>query len=271
MHQYAELIALCRQAGEAILEVYHRGDTEVWTKDDDSPLTEADLAANTLLLEGLARISGLPVVSEEMPVAGREERSSWVSAWLLDPLDGTKEFIGRTGEFTINLALIENHQPVFGIIYVPLSGEAFYGGPQMGAFVQDAQGQVRPLQASNMLNRLKENLPVRLLASRRHAEPTVDKLCQRLHAGLADVQRTDAGSALKFTLMCSKQGDIYPRYSNVSEWDIAAGHALLRAVGGEVYDHQFETMTYLNKPSVLVPGFFAVADQKFDWRALLPG
>lgn len=271
MQNLTEILQLCRRAGDAIVNVYRRGDAEVWTKDDDSPLTEADLAANRILVEGLTRLTGLPVVSEEMPLAPREQRSAWPQAWLLDPLDGTKEFIGRTGEFTINLALIEDHQPVFGIIYVPLTGLVYYGGPHHPAEVQNPGGETRPLQASIMLNRLKENLPLRLLASRRHAEPAVDKLCQRLTATLAEVQRQDAGSALKFTLMCEKQGDVYPRYSNVSEWDIAAGHALLRSVGGEVYTHQFEPMTYLNKPSVLVPGFFAVADNRFDWRALLPG
>ena len=265
---YAEVIELARITSEAIMAIYDRSQYTIVEKHDTSPLTEADIAANEILQIGLKSIIDIPIISEEANTPDQEVRTQWPRFWLIDPLDGTKEFIDRNGEFTINIALIEQGEPTFGLIYVPVTGECFYGGDGK-AFLKIGDEPAIGIKPCNPNSQIRENGVVRVLASRRHALEKMDELCVRLEDKLSSVQRINVGSALKLAFLASGQGDVYPRYGNVSEWDIAAGHAILRAVGGDILSRQYEPIVYGKGQSMIVPGFFAMGYIDFDWRPLL--
>ncbi len=265
---YADLIELARTAGKAILDIYQRSEYTVVKKSDTSPLTEADLAANEILVHGIQAISTAPIISEESPVPDQETRKEWNRFWLIDPLDGTKEFINRTDEFSINIALIEDGKPIFGLIYAPVTDECFYGG-EGRAYVKTGDNPPQPLKPTVILKRLSQDSSLRVLGSKRHGAEQVALLCERLEERLAPVQHVSVGSALKLAYLAAGRGELYPRFGSVSEWDIAAGHALLNAVGGELVSTQFEPIRYGLKPNLIVAGFFSFADSDFDWRPLL--
>jgi 3'(2'), 5'-bisphosphate nucleotidase len=265
---YAALIALARTAGAAILDVYNRSEYTVVEKADESPLTEADLAAHHIISNGLPAILDVPVISEEADTPSQEQRAQWNQFWLVDPLDGTKEFIERHDEFTVNIALIENGQPVFGLIYAPVTDECFYGGAGK-AFRKVGDEPATPIKASNPNMQIGESDCIRVLGSKRHGTDALNRLCDKLEQRVASVELISVGSALKLAYLASGRGEVYPRFGNVSEWDIAAGHAILRCVGGDILSLQYETIKYGHKPSMIVPGFFAVGQVDFDWRTLL--
>ena len=265
---YAAVIELARKAGAAILEIYNRSEYTVVEKSDESPLTEADLAAHHIINDGLPDILNVPVISEEADIPAQAERANWSHFWLVDPLDGTKEFIDRHGEFTVNIALIENGLPVFGLIYAPVTDECFYGGNGK-AYCKIGDEPAARLHASNPNEQIGELNQIRVFASKRHGTEALSRLCDKLEHKVASVKRIAVGSALKLAYLASGQGEVYPRFGNVSEWDIAAGHAILRCVGGDVLSLQYESIRYGHKPSMIVPGFFAVGQIDFDWRTLL--
>lgn len=265
---YAAVIELAKTAGAAILEIYNRSEYTVVEKSDDSPLTEADLAAHDIICKGLPEILNVPVISEESSPPDQSERASWNQFWLVDPLDGTKEFIDRHGEFTVNIALIEEGQPVFGLIYAPVTDECYYGGSGK-AFCKIGDEPAIAIKASNPNVQIGEFNRIRVLGSKRHGTDELNRLCDKLEERVASVERIAVGSALKLAFLASGQGEIYPRFGNVSEWDIAAGHAILRCVGGDILSLQYESLRYGNKPSMIVPGFFALGQIEFDWRTLL--
>jgi len=267
---YADVIALARKAGAAVLEIYHRSDYTVVEKSDTSPLTEADLAANEILVHGLQHLTSpsIPIISEELELPNLEERKTWDRFWLIDPIDGTREFIERSGDFTINLALIEQGQPVFGLIYAPVTDECFYGGDGK-AFVKIGNEPAVKLKPTSVLKRLREQQNLRILSSKRHGTEEVSRLSENLGERLGNVQKVAVGSSLKLAYVAAGQGELYPRFGNVSEWDIAAGHAILKAVGGDILNRQFEPIHYRPKPQLIVPGFYAVGDTSFDWRPFL--
>jgi 3'(2'), 5'-bisphosphate nucleotidase len=265
---YADVIALAKQAGDVILEIYNRSDYTVVEKTDSSPLTDADIAAHNILEAGLKTIFDLPVISEESQTPSKEERDSWDQFWLIDPLDGTKEFIARNGEFTVNIALISHHEPVFGLIYAPVSNEVFYGGNGKAYCIKGNQAPVL-LKASNPGAQVREHNHIRVFGSRRHATEQLDRLREHLVERLAPVELISVGSALKLAYLAAGQAELYPRFGNVSEWDIAAGHAILRCVGGDILTRQYEPMQYGDKPSMIVPGFLAIGCLDYDWRPLL--
>lgn len=268
--KYAEVIALARQVSEAVLEIYNRSDYTVVEKADESPLTEADLAANEILTHGLRQLTStpLPIISEESQLPDLEERAQWPRFWLIDPIDGTREFIDRSGDFTINIALIEEGEPVFGLIYVPVSGECYYGG-EGKAFLKMGDEPAVKLKPSSVLKRIRDKQTLRIMSSKRHGTEDVSRLCENLQEKLADVQKVAVGSSLKLAYVAAGKGELYPRFGNVSEWDIAAGHAILKAVGGDVLSMQYESVHYRPKPQLIVPGFYAVGDTSFDWRPFL--
>ncbi|GAA6134632.1 3'(2'),5'-bisphosphate nucleotidase CysQ [Oceaniserpentilla sp. 4NH20-0058] len=265
---YAAVIELAKQAGTAILQIYNRSAYTVVEKSDDSPLTEADLAAHHIINNGLSKIINVPVISEEADIPNQEQRAQWQQFWLVDPLDGTKEFIDRNGEFTVNIALIQEGEPVFGLIYAPVTDECYYGGDGK-AFCKVGDEPAIPLKASNPNIQIGEHDRIRILCSKRHALQSLDRLCEKLEHRVARVERISVGSALKLGYLASGQGEVYPRFGNVSEWDIAAGHAILRCVGGDILSLQYEHIRYGSKPSMIVPGFYAVGQVDFDWRTLL--
>ena len=281
------LLALCQQAGREITRIYRdyqRDNTrlDIDHKLDDSPITQADRVSHHILVSGLAVLPGrYPVLSEESVMPSWTERKTWQTYWLVDPLDGTKEFIEGTGEFTINIALVHQHRPVLGMIYLPLEDCAYIGASGSGVGAPGSTIGTAPGQfAWRIQGGDKQILQPRRAAgqsalivqtSRRHRGAALDECLHHLQNQFAEVSRQTIGSALKFCQLAEGKADIYPRYSPCSEWDTAAGQALLEAVGGGVLSFECQPLRYNEKESLLNPYFFAVADTNFDWQTVLTG
>ena len=266
------LLAICQAAGAAISEHYYApaaGDYE--EKHDDSPLTRADLASHDLLMSGLGSLNPrLPVLSEESSPAEIERRRDWQRFWLVDPLDGTKEFLERTGEFTINIALIDAHKPVLGILYLPLEQVAYVGIPGLSAqrYAFSAQGGWSVSQLATRHLQAGEELTI--LASVRHRGPRFTACLEWLEDHWDTVSRSNMGSALKFSRMAEGHGDIYPRFSPCCEWDTAAGQAVLEAAGGQLLGVDGKPLRYNCADSLFSPPFYAIADGSHPlWARLL--
>ncbi|WP_201343611.1 3'(2'),5'-bisphosphate nucleotidase CysQ [Pseudomonas putida] len=241
-----DVIGIARQAGELVLEVY-RSDFEVRGKDDASPVTEADERAEALILQALATLTPqIPVISEEAAAAGLVPEFGR-RFWLVDPLDGTKEFINRNGEFTVNIALIDNAEPVLGVVLAPALARLFAGARGCGAFIEQA-GQRQPIHCRAAA---KEGLDV--VASRSHGDAqALDKFLD----GRQVRSLKSAGSSLKICLVACAEADLYPRLGRTMEWDIAAGHAVLVAAGGQIRILGGDVLRY-GKPGLDNPHFYA--------------
>ncbi|HCO59280.1 MAG TPA: 3'(2'),5'-bisphosphate nucleotidase [Porticoccaceae bacterium] len=264
------VIALAIDAGEAILRIYDGGDFDVEKKQDDSPLTAADLAAHKVLEAGLEpMLSGVPLLSEESVVPDFATRQSWQRYWIIDPLDGTKEFINRNGEFTVNIALIDGGVPVLGVVHVPVTGITYAGVRQQGAFKLDGRGEKTAIRSRSMEGRGQVDKPVEVVASRRHGAGAVDTLLAGLSDSLGSVETCNMGSSLKLCLVAEGEADIYPRLAPTMEWDTAAAQAVVEAAGGLVLDTQFEVVRYNTKDDLLNPFFYVVGDPDFAWRDLI--
>lgn len=265
------LIDLCRVAGEAICRHYHSPSaSEYEAKADQSPLTIADTLSHSILVEGLNSLADdIPILSEESDGIEVAERLSWQRYWLVDPLDGTKEFLARTGEFTINIALIEDHCPVLGVLYVPLTERAYVGIPGALARVYqhlgDGEWSGRELRARPLAG----NRPITVLASRRHGGDKLEDCFAWLSRHWGATERINSGSAIKFCQMVDGDGDFYPRFSPSCEWDTAAGQALLESVGGCVLGMDGEPLRYNQGESLLSPDYYAITDgQDPFWQSL---
>ncbi|MBN8429768.1 3'(2'),5'-bisphosphate nucleotidase CysQ [Microbulbifer salipaludis] len=267
-----KVIAISVTAGEAILEVYNAsGDIEVDTKSDDSPVTAADLAAHKILAPALeALVPGVPVLSEEGEMPSFEERSQWQRYWIIDPLDGTKEFIRRNGEFTVNVALIEQGEPVLGVVHVPVLDITYAGAKSLGAFKRDSAGEA-PISVRSMKPRLESKQPIEVVASRSHGAGAVDTLLSRIEGSLGETALKNMGSSLKLCLVAEGAADLYPRLAPTCEWDTAAAQAVVEAAGGVVVDDQFALLRYNQKEALLNPFFYVIGDRSFDWKSLLLG
>jgi 3'(2'), 5'-bisphosphate nucleotidase len=264
------LLELCRKAGEVIWRHYHApGADRFQTKGDDSPLTHADLDSHATLHAGLSGLTPeLPILSEESDQADLADRHQWPEYWLVDPLDGTKEFLTRTGEFTINIALIDAHRPVLGVLYLPLKQAAYVGIPGVMAscYTLDGQWQQRALA----VRALPEGQPLKVLASRRHAGPRLRACLEWLQQQCGPIERLNSGSALKFCQLAEGEGDFYPRFSPCCEWDTAAGQAVLEAAGGALLGMDGLPLTYNCRESLFSPDFYAIGDRGHTlWQALL--
>jgi len=264
------IIELCRRAGDVICQHYNApGAADFESKGDDSPLTKADLDSHDLLQEGLGALDcDVPVLSEESGSVEVARRMTWKRYWLVDPLDGTKEFLSRTGEFTINIALIDDHAPVFGVLYVPLTKQAYVGIPGTGAVCYHySGGQWSSRKVTTRLLQAQDVLTV--LASRRHHGSRLDNCLQWLDQHWGPTKRINSGSALKFCQMVDGEGDFYPRFSPCCEWDTAAGQALLEAAGGSLLGLDGQPLRYNCTATLLNPDFYAIsdADNPF-WRGL---
>lgn len=242
-------IALARAAGAAILDVYAR-DFSVEAKDDDSPLTQADLASHRIICEGLRRLDpAIPVLSEEAAGIAWEERRTWSRYWLVDPLDGTKEFIKRNGEFTVNIALIRDGKPVMGVVAVPVTGDVYYADAD-GAFVRrKGSSQATALERRTPADLKQSGL--RVVASRSHMSDETQAFVGKLQAPTL----VSKGSSLKFILVADGEADLYPRYAPTMEWDTAAAHAIVNAVGLRVMEYGKDTELRYNKEDLLNPWF----------------
>jgi len=244
----SQAVALAKQAGEAIMVVYRSGDAGETSKADDSPLTLADLASHHAIVAGLAKVApDIPVLSEEAADISYAERSGWTRFWLVDPLDGTKEFIKRNGEFTVNIALIENGVPVLGVVYAPVLDTCYYGARDAGSFVQ--RGVEAELQIH--VKRIADGEPIEVVASRSHSDARTAALLERL----GDHRCVSMGSSLKLCLVAEGAAHFYPRLGPTMEWDTAAAHAVVIAAGGTVCDSNGTELHY-NKPDLHNPEFF---------------
>ena len=257
-------------AGSEILDVYNSEQAiEVSTKQDDSPLTDADRRAHLLIVDRLSSLTpNIPLLSEESDAIDYSLRKSWQRYWLIDPLDGTKEFINRNGEFTVNIALIENGQSVAGVVHVPVTGISYFGGIGIGAWKQNTNQLDNEVQliASQAM---QENSGVRIVASRRHLGEQLDALVEKIENHFGKATLLSMGSSLKMCLLAEGSADIYPRMAPTSEWDTAAAHGILCAAGGEIVDLQFRPLRYNSKPELLNPFFIALADRAYPWKQLL--
>ena len=268
----APLLALCRQAGELICRHYHApGDAAARAKADASPITLADTESHALLQAGLRALEpALPILSEESSPATLVGRREWRRYWLVDPLDGTKEFIAGTGEFTINIALIDAHRPLLGLLYLPLEREAHVGIPGQGAHAYRCQEDGSWSRSALSARSLQPGRPLTVLASRRHRNSSLDSCLAWLREHWGPIERLNSGSALKFSQLARGEGDFYPRFSPCSEWDTAAGQALLEAAGGCLLGLDGKPLRYNCRDSLLSPHFYAIADPAHPlWRGLL--
>jgi len=265
----SELIALTEAAGAAILEVYQT-EFDVETKSDESPLTQADLASHRTIEAGLTALTpDIPLFSEESELPPFEERQTWSRYWLVDPLDGTKEFVNRNGEFTVNIALIDNQQPVLGIVGVPVRDQVYVGVQGQGAYRLSRAGS-EPDRIELSGRPMDESTSLVVVASRSHGGERLERYLHSLADIFGSVDRTPVGSSLKLCILAEGAADLYPRLGPTSEWDIAAAHAVLAAAGGEVWAADGTDLTYNAKDSVLNPEFFAAADGHYPWRQKLP-
>ena len=254
------IIALARQAATRILEVYD-GEFAVQHKDDRSPLTAADLASHRCIVEGLERLApDIPVLSEEsadeVPAALRRQ---WPVMWLVDPLDGTREFVKRNGEFTVNIALIDHGDAVLGVVQAPVTGALWHGQRGRGAFRRDGDAE-RPIRV-----RAPATAPLTVAASRSHRDPRTEGFMQRM----GEIEPVGIGSSLKFCRLAEGLMDVYPRFGPTSEWDTAAGQAVLEAAGGVVLDPRGRPLHYNQRDTILNGDFIALGDPALPWRSWL--
>jgi 3'(2'), 5'-bisphosphate nucleotidase len=246
-----EVIAVAILGGDEIMKIYNQ-DFEVFEKEDASPLTMADKNANDIIIKNLTELfPDIPYISEEVKQTDYKERKDWEYCWMIDPLDGTKEFIKRNGEFTVNIALIHNNEPILGVVYVPVTDDIYIGGKGNGAFKINADGDVDPLmKVENTTNLIK------VIASRSHLSDEVVAFVEDLKKKGKEVEFISAGSSLKFCLIAEGKADIYPRLAPTMEWDTAAAHIVCSEAGFKVlnYDSQNEELKY-NKENLLNPWF----------------
>ena len=255
------IVALSEDAGRAILEVYST-DFQVQNKSDESPLTKADLASHHCIVAGLERLTpNMPIISEEAGLPDFETRRQWDRYWLIDPLDGTKEFVNRNGEFTVNIALIENNRPVFGVVHVPVQNKTYIGCEGLGAERRDGSNAAEAIHVTS-----QSSAPVRVVGSRSHRGASLDAYL----TNLGEHDMVPMGSSLKFCVVAEGGADIYPRLGPTSEWDTAAAQAVVEQAGGRVVTLDGKAMTYNAKADILNPYFFVIGADDRDWLALLP-
>ncbi len=260
--------AIAEVAGKEILLVYNDSRSiDVTIKHDQSPLTIADRRANAVIVDRLLALdSSIPVLSEELDQPPFSIRSKWSKYWLVDPLDGTKEFINRNGEFTVNIALIESGIPTLGVVHVPVSNVSYFGGTSVGGAWKYSSQTKQALAVNSGLENAKV---LRIVASRSHRGAAIDRLIKRLETQFESVDVVSMGSSLKICLLAEASADLYPRLTPTSEWDTAAAHAVLLAAGGEILTDQFVPLRYNQKDNILNSHFLALGDGSFNWQQLL--
>lgn len=262
-------IAIARDAAAKILAVY-QSDFAVQHKGDASPLTAADMAAHHCIVDGLARLTpDIPVLSEEsaheVPASLRRQ---WPRMWLVDPLDGTREFVKRNGEFTVNLALVDAGEPIFGIVQEPVTGRLWHGGRGLGARRRNASGSHE--DDVPVHTRSPVIVPLRVAASRSHRDGRSEAFIARMAAATGgEVEAIGLGSSLKFCKLAEGGMDVYPRFGPTSEWDTAAGQCVLEGAGGCVLDAKGRPLRYNQRDTILNGDFIALGDASLPWREWL--
>ena len=248
-------------AAEKINEVYN-SDFAITHKEDKSPLTTADMAAHNIIVAGLTALTpDIPVLSEESASIPYAQRQAWQRYWLVDPLDGTREFIKRNGEFTVNIALIEAQCSILGVVVAPVTDIRYFAWRNGGAW---KQLHTQPAERIHV-TKIDQTKPLRVAGSRSHGSEKLQSFIARL--GESDV--VPMGSSLKFCLVAEGKADLYPRLGLTSEWDTAAAQCIVEEAGGSVTDTQLQPMRYNTKDSLLNPEFFVFGDNSRDWRQYL--
>jgi len=254
-----DCIAIARRAGAAIMEIYAQ-DFDVASKSDDSPLTAADMASHRIICDGLAALTPeVPILSEESATTDWATRGAWKRYWLVDPLDGTREFVKKNGEFTVNIALIEDGDAVLGVVYAPALDYLVHGEKGVGAFLRDGERDVELTTQRPAPN------PLRVAASRSHLDARTAAALEKM----GPTERIGMGSSLKFCRIAEARIDVYPRFGPTSEWDTAAAQCVLEAAGGVVLTLDGQPLRYNTKDSVLNPDFIALGDPDLNFRAWL--
>jgi len=253
--------AIAARAGAGIMDVYAKP-FDIELKADNSPLTAADRASHAIIAEHLGALTpALPVLSEESPPGTTADRRAWTRYWLVDPLDGTKEFVKRNDEFTVNIALVAAGQPILGVVSAPALGVTYAAATTLGAWRYDADGNARRIATQRVGERA-----VRVLGSRSHPSPALAAFLQRI----GPYELVAMGSSLKVCLVAEGNADIYPRFGPTSEWDTAAAQAVLECAGGCMIDLAGRKLRYNTRDSLLNPHFLAVGDTNRDWLAAIP-
>jgi 3'(2'), 5'-bisphosphate nucleotidase len=275
-HQYLgrpfleKVVAIAKTAGAAIMQVYST-EFSVVKKDDDSPLTHADLAAHHVIVSALNALTPhIPILSEESEVIDFEIRRQWPQYWLIDPLDGTREFVKRNGEFTVNIALINNNNAVLGVVYAPVTELLYFASRGHGAYKQ-LKNEIPLTIHTKSLN---PKQPI-IAGSRSHIDEKMQGFMRNLERHLINAygntkpELISMGSSLKICLVAEGIADVYPRLGPTYEWDTAAGHCILNEAGGDIVDIKSTSLTYNTKPSLLNPCFFAQSGDTHDWARYL--
>ena len=285
-HEFiAKLMNIARVAGDAILKIYNAPEKiNVQIKSDDSPITEADLAAHHIIVKALEALLPIPVISEEAVPPNFTERKTWQYYWLIDPLDGTKEFIARTGEFTVNIALVQNGEPILGVVHVPVLDETYVGVDKRIGVDKNGGAEKKSRAEKYRHGEKIMDLTTRRLDARCAAQQSLDVLTSARHDNaetttlLRDMalqwpghlQVLKVGSSLKFCWIAEGRGDFYPRLAPTSEWDTAAAQVVLVAAGGVIVDAKnLKPLVCNTSEDLLNPSFFALGDTLFDWASLL--
>jgi len=250
------VITIAIAASEKIMAVYST-EFDVNTKDDNTPVTKADMLAHHVIVNGLRQLTpDIPILSEESGEIPYTERSTWSTYWLVDPLDGTREFVNRNGEFTVNIALIKQHKPVLGIIYTPVTRICYYAAETLGAFKLDADNTLTRLKT-----RKKRNDPTVVAGSRSHQGASLEGFLKKI----GEHEIFGMGSSLKSCLVAEGKVDIYPRLGPTSEWDTAAAQCIVEQAGGLLVDLAIQPLRYNTKDSLLNPHFIVIGDPEYDW------
>ncbi len=264
--QYLEpVITIAKTAGVAIMQVYAT-DFSVEKKEDDSPLTQADLAAHDVIVNALKQLTPhIPVLSEESEVIDAHIRNGWQQYWLIDPLDGTREFVKRNGEFSVNIALIDKHKPILGVVYAPVNDLLYFAIHKQGAYKQTAAN------ASIKINTKTLDLKQLTIAvSRSHRDQHVEHFLQNIKASTGSTpELISIGSSLKICLVAEGVADVYPRLGPTFEWDTAAAHCVLQEAGGDIVNVTGHTLHYNTQHSLLNPFFFATGNKTQRWQIYL--
>lgn len=254
------VIQIAYQAGKAIMEVYDAG-FSVDRKSDQTPVTEADMAANQVIESGLKELTPhLPILTEETKPVPYAERKNWPRYWLIDPLDGTREFIKRNGEFTVNIALIDNDESVLGVVYAPVIGVLYYAAKGQGAFKQESTSDPVTICVNE-----KCSGKIVVACGRSHPTEEVKNFIENL--GEHEIIRV--GSALKSCLVAEGKADLYARLGPTSEWDTAAAQCVVEEAGGVITDTAMQRLRYNTKEDLLNPHFFVAGDQSINWSDYL--
>ncbi len=252
------------KAGIEVLSLYDKGDFEEFEKEDESPVTSADYRANEIIMEMLEELTpNIPIMSEEAPLAALKERSNWTRYWLIDPIDGTQEFIARSGDFAVNIALIENNQPVIGVIYWPCGESLYFASKGNGAYKRCSRETVP-------INVRKFNVPsedvIMIAISRRQSR---ERVFSRLSSKRSYQTLPTGSCSLKACFIAEGAADVFMRLGVTGEWDTGASQCIINEAGGSILAANFDEITYNKRESVVNPDFIVLGDQRVDWHSII--